>query len=435
MTKIKDFVKKRAMWVFGILGLVVFIILSILLLPTFRLPAFAQYTAGFSQITPNRVASGLARPTHITHAGDGSGQVFIVEQAGQIRILEGGELSPVPLLNIQDRVHSPATGGGGEQGLLSLAFPPGYGEKAYFYVYYTIQDGANIIARFHLDGETGIADPNSEEQILVLPSTPYTNHNGGQMTFGPDGYLYIGVGDGGGGGDPMESGQDPSSLYGKLLRIDVEMDPDPPIPEQWDYQYYLPYYCSKGAQVSNNLEPYTIPLDNPFVDDPAFQPEIWALGLRNPWRFSFDRQTGDLFIADVGQNRWEEINFQPAASPGGQNYGWNIMEGLECYGAESCDESGLTLPVYVYPIFSSPDCSVTGGFVYRGVTIPELDGVYVFGDFCSGRVWGLQQDDGEWASELLLNTSFRISTFGEDEDGELYLADLAGGDVYRLEMP
>lgn len=171
------------------------------------------------------------------------------------------------------------------------------------------------------------------------------------------------------------------------------------------------------------------------MGDTTYRPEIWALGLRNPWRFSFDRQTGDLFIADVGQNRWEEINFQPADSPGGENYGWNIMEGLECYQADTCDTTGLTMPVYVYPIFNSTDCSVTGGFVYRGEAYPELEGLYFFGDFCSGRVWGLEQVGSEWQSSLLFNSGYRISTFGEDEDGELYLADLSGGGIYQIILP
>ncbi len=397
------------------------------------LSAFAQDNIELPEISLTQVTSGLVRPVHITHAGDGSGRLFVVEQHGTILILDG-DLVERPFLDIQDRVASPAISGGNEQGLLSAAFPPDYPDKGYFYVYYTMRDGDNVVSRFSLSDDHNLADPDSEEQILILPHPQYTNHNGGQLAFGPDGYLYIATGDGGGGGDPLDNAQDPSSLNGKLLRIDVEMQsfhsnqskPYDRYPNQ-KYTCYLPLIAADHV--------YAIPADNPFIDDPYFRPEIWALGLRNPWRFSFDRQTGDIYIADVGQNRWEEINFQPANSPGGENYGWNIMEGEECYGAESCNTQGLTNPVHVYPIFSSTDCSITGGFVYRGNAYPELDGLYIYGDFCSGRVWGMKQAGGTWQSGLLTNTSFRISSFGEDELGEIYVVDLAGRAIYRIDQP
>ena len=424
---------KTRFWIPLLISALILTSLAVYVLGSNRIPAFAQDNLELPGINLTQVASGLVRPVYVTHAGDDSGRVFIVEQRGQILILED-DLSERPFLDIQDRVESPATGGGNEEGLLSVAFPPGYAEKGYFYVYYTMRNGDNVVSRFSLSDDPNLADADSEEQILVLPHPQYTNHNGGQLAFGPDGFLYIGTGDGGGGGDPLDNAQDPSSLNGKLLRIDVEMDSfrskqSKPY-ERYDNQKYTCY-----LPMISSGKVYAIPADNPFIDDPDFRPEIWALGLRNPWRFSFDRESGDLFIADVGQNRWEEINFQPADSPGGKNYGWNIMEGEECYGASSCDTQGLTLPVHVYPIFSSTDCSITGGFVYRGEAYPALDGLYIYGDFCSGRIWGLQQDGGTWQTGLLASTSFRISSFGEDEGGEIYVADMSGGTIYKISMP
>lgn len=395
-------------------------------------PAFAQGAPDLPPIALDQVASGLVRPLQITHAGDGSERLFIVEQAGRIMIIDN-QLIAEPFLDITDRVMSPESEGGNEQGLLGLAFPPGYAGKGYFYIYYTQLDGDNVLAKFSITGNPNQADPASEEQLLIFPHPDYSNHNGGQIVFGPDGYLYIGTGDGGGGGDPAGNAQNPASLSGKMLRIDVEMSPvKDALRVKGDFIIYLPIV---GLTFEAVPPAYLIPPDNPFIDDPTYRPEIWALGLRNPWRFSFDSQNGDLYIADVGQNRWEEVNFQPTNNPGGQNYGWNIMEGEECYLSSTCDTAGLTLPVHVYPIFSSRNCAITGGYVYHGQAMPDLAGVYVFGDFCSGRIWGLQKTGGAWVSEEMASVPYRISAFGEDEAGEIYLADLSGGGIYQIVSP
>jgi glucose/arabinose dehydrogenase len=370
------------------------------------------------------VAGGLENPVHITHAGDGSGRLFVVEQPGKIKILLNGP-PQTTFLDITDRVRS----SGNEEGLLSLAFPPGYGlSSPYFYVYYTQPDGNNVISRFSTSADPDLADPASEAKILVLQHPTYTNHNGGQIDFGPDGYLYIATGDGGGGGDPQGNAQNPASLLGKLLRIDVRKGEDPPL--NGDFKVNLPLLFHAGSAA---LSSYSIPADNPFVETPGFRDEIWALGLRNPWRFSFDRLTKDLYIADVGQNTTEEVNFQPASSTGGENYGWNTMEGLDCYPNDPCDKGGLVLPVFTYP--NGTDCSITGGFVYRGTDYPGLQGIYLAGDYCSGRIWGLRQTGNSWEDLQLLDSEYRISSFGEDEGGELYLADRQNGNIYQVVEP
>jgi glucose/arabinose dehydrogenase len=345
----------------------------------------------------------LEAPVHLTNAGDGSGRMFVVEQRGRIRILVNGYVVGT-FLDITDRVRSPFSGGGNEEGLLSVAFPAGYGSTVdHFYVYYTRLDGNNRVARFSVSVNPDIADPGSEEMILDLSHPDHANHNGGQLFFGPDEYLYIGTGDGGGGGDPEGNAQDPGSLLGKLLRIDVE----------------------SGSST------YDIPPDNPFIGVGGYQEETWALGLRNPWRFSFDRQTGDLYLGDVGQGTWEEIDFQPASSSGGENYGWNVLEGFECFEAASCDETGKTPPVHAYAN-ASPTCAVTGGYAYRGAAFPDLSGIYIYADYCAGILWGLQNESGSWVNQLLLDSNLEITSFGEDEAGELYLTDSSGGAVYRI---
>ena len=365
------------------------------------------------------IVGGFNQPVHLTHAGDGSGRLFVVEQSGVIRIVQGGVLQPTPFLNITGRVKS-----GGEEGLLSAAFPPGFTTKKYFYVYYTNRNGDNQVSRFHLTSDNNVADPAREDRIIYFNHPTFSNHNGGQIAFGPEGYLYIGTGDGGGGGDPFGNAQNLQSLLGKLLRIAVEQRSAGPT---GPWHSYLPaiFQSTPGPA-------YRIPPDNPFVNNPGVLPEIWALGLRNPWRFSFDRQTGDLYIGDVGQNTWEEVDFQPIAAGGGQNYGWNIMEGAHCFTNSTCSSTGLTLPVAEYD--HTLGCSVTGGGVYRGSTFPGLQGIYFFADFCSGRIWGQRHTAGLWQKQVLLTVPHNISTFGEDEAGNLYYADRTGGVVYRIEQ-
>ena len=342
------------------------------------------------------VVTGLTSPTCIVNAGDGSGRLFLCEQAGYVIVLTGGAPQAQPFLNITGR-----TSCCGERGLLSIAFPPGFAASGRFYANYTNNTGDTVISRFHVDAGSSVADPGSEEVILTIEQ-PYSNHNGGQIAFGPDGYLYVGMGDGGSGGDPGNRAQNPASLLGKMLRIDVESD---------------------GV-------PYAVPPDNPFVSLAGYRPEIWALGLRNPWRFSFDRLTGDLWIGDVGQGTREEIDFQPASSGGGENYGWRIMEGSTCYNPSSCSAAGLVLPVAEYD--HGQGCSVTGGHVYRGAAFPRLLGRYFFADLCSGTLWALRRDGGAWATDVALDTPYGITAFGEDAEGELYLADYSGGTIYRI---
>jgi glucose/arabinose dehydrogenase len=356
--------------------------------------AMAQITIGFEP-----VAAGLRFPVGVTHAGDGTGRLFILEQTGRVVVHDGSQVLPSPFLDVSALVSCC-----GERGLLGLAFHPRYAANGLFYVNYTNTAGDTVIARYQVSGDPNLADPASA-QILLTVGQPFANHNGGQLAFGPDGFLYIALGDGGSGDDPGNRAQNLGTLLGKILRIDVD-----------------------GAS------PYAIPGDNPFRTTQGAQPEIWAYGLRNPWRFSFDREFGDLFIADVGQNTLEEVNFQPAASAGGENYGWRVMEGTQCYPpGSSCDPSGLTPPVVDYS--HALGCSVTGGYVYRGTAYPRMRGVYFYGDYCSGRLWGLTRDGGTWTSQELLATGPSISSFGEDEAGELFLVDYGAGAILRVTDP
>ena len=346
-------------------------------------------------IALEEVLTGLSHPVHLTHAGDGSARLFIVEQEGSVRVAHKATLLPTPFLDISRLIRS-----GGERGLLSIAFHTRYAENGFFYVNYTNRSGDTVVARYTVSADANRADPTTGVVLLMIRQ-PYSNHNGGQLQFGPDGYLYIGMGDGGSGGDPHGHAQNPNSLLGKILRIDV------------------------------NTLPYTIPKTNPFVGPGPPLDEIWALGLRNPWRFSFDRQTGELYIADVGQDSSEEVDIQPALSRGGENYGWNIMEGAHCFSPRvGCPRTGLTMPVATYR--TGENCSITGGYVYRGNRVRTLIGTYIFGDYCSGRIWGLRKSDrGRWTYRELLDTDLNITSFGEDEAGELYIADHGGG-IYRL---
>ncbi len=383
--------------------------------------SLTQYVGGFSS------------PTAIINAGDNSNRLFILEQAGKIRIIQNGSILATPFLDISNRVQF-----NGERGLLGLAFPPNYASKKYFYVYYTNVDGNNVVSRFHLTANANAADPNSEEQILLLLHPTFANHNGGQLAFGADGFLYIGTGDGGGGGDPQGNAQNLGSLLGKILRIDVEQGRQAAAARLsaatlGTNLIFFPFIQGR----SGTTTAYAIPPGNPFVNTPGARPEIWAYGLRNPWRFSFDRQTHDLYIADVGQNLYEEVDFQPAGSAGGQNYGWNIMEGFHCYNSTTCNQTGLTLPVaeYSHGTNDSIGCSITGGFVYRGPGNSGMQGMYFYGDYCSGKIWGLKNDGGTWQSQQLQVTTPaqpHISTWGMDEQGNLYLADYAAGVIYRV---
>jgi glucose/arabinose dehydrogenase len=384
--------------------------------------------SSWPNISTTLIASGPELPVHITNAGDSSGRLFVVEQRGLIRILQNNVVQST-FLDISDRVRSPFNGGGTEEGLLSVAFPPGFGSaKPYFYVYYTRKNGDNRVSRFYLGANPNLADADSEQPILELPHPTYENHNGGQIAFGPDGYLYIATGDGGGGGDPKNNAQNLGTLLGKLLRIDVELAT---VQKSAAMNYvYLPLILNNNT-FSPNGQAYRIPPSNPFVGNSEYRAEIWALGLRNPWRFSFDRLTGDLYIGDVGQSTWEEVDFQLATSPGSENYGWNIMEGMDCYNSSTCNSSGLEKPVFTYQTHVE-GCSVTGGYVYRGSKYPGLQGIYFLGDYCSGRIWGLQKAGSTWSNQELLDSPYWISSFGEDEDGELYFLDRKGGKVYQL---
>lgn len=339
-------------------------------------------------------AGGFSRPVEITHAGDG--RLFVVEQAGRIRIFQRGAIFAQPFLDITSRVSCC-----GERGLLGLAFPPDFAVSGFFFVNYTNLNGNTVIARYRLSASSpDRADPGSETIVLTIPQ-PFSNHNGGQLRFGPDGMLWIGMGDGGSGGDPMQNGQSLDTLLGKLLRIDV-------------------------SQL-----PYGIPSDNPFVGQPGTRPEIWSYGWRNPWRFSFDSVTEDLFVGDVGQNQWEEIDHEPASAEGGRNYGWRLMEGAHCFNPPSgCNDGTLVLPIAEYD--HSQGCSITAGFRYRGRSISALEGVYIYGDFCSGRIWGARETAEGWTSTLLMNTPLMISAFGQDPAGELYVADYSDGVIYRF---
>jgi len=341
-------------------------------------------------------ASGLTSPLAITHAGDGSGRLFITQQDGRVMIHDGVQLRSSPFLDISTLVSCC-----GERGLLSLAFHPDFASNGLFFVYYTDLAGNAVVARYAVSGEPNLADPASGQVVFTLPQ-PFPNHNGGQLQFGPDGFLYAATGDGGGSGDPLNTAQDLGTTLGKLLRVDV-----------------------------NGPTPFAPAPNNPFLGVPGAQPEIWASGLRNPWRFSFDRLTGDLFVADVGQARREEVSFQPAASLGGENYGWSRMEGTLCFDpAVGCDDGSLVLPILEYD--HALGCSITGGYRYRGDDHFALSGVYLYGDFCSGRIWGATLQGSSWTTQELLDTSLLISAFGEDESGELYVADLASGSVQRI---
>ena len=373
------------------------------------------------------IADGYKKPVFITSYPNNAKLLYIVEQAGLIKLINDGKKLSRPFFDINKRVVNPNRPGD-ERGLLGFAFHPNHTNNGKFYINYMDNDGNTIISEFSTNSK--LRADHKSERILLKLQQPYGNHNGGDIQFGPDGYLYISIGDGGKAGDPLNAGQDLSSLFGKIIRIDIEQ------------------------------KPYGIPKSNPFFGQKGKREEIWAWGLRNVWRFSFDKQTGDKYLADVGQNKWEEVNFEPASSKGGLNYGWRIMEANHCYDPkENCPTEGLIKPIIEYPndanhpafafriieelSFSETDvegCSVTGGYVYRGQKIKSMQGQYIFGDYCSGNIWTLKVVNGKAINfknrteEINIGggefTTY-ISSFGQDSDGEIYIIDYNGG-IYKL---
>jgi glucose/arabinose dehydrogenase len=356
-----------------------------------------------ARIALQLLASGLSKPVFITPAPDTSGRLFIVEQSGQIRIHKSGSLLATPFLSISSLVSK-----GYEQGLLGLAFHPKFTMNRKFYVNYTDVNGATVIREYAASaGNANVVDMSTARTLMRI-GQPYANHNGGMIAFGPDGYLYIGMGDGGSSGDPLNKAQNTSSLLGKMLRINVNG--------------------------TTSTKQYRIPTTNPYVGVAGLD-EIWQRGLRNPWRFSFDRANGNLWIGDVGQSKYEEIDraIRTTTGPGkGINWGWRVMEGRHCFNPSSgCSTSGKTLPVVEYE-HGSGRCSVTGGYVYRGSAIPALVGGYLFADYCSGEIWVITSTAAAPAAKTrLLDTSMVISSFGESSTGELFVID-HGGAVYRI---
>jgi glucose/arabinose dehydrogenase len=363
-------------------------------------PSSTPLAPGDLPLALETVATGLDFPLYLT-APPGDPRLFVVEKTGRIRIIKNGALLPAAFLDLHALVS-----GGSEQGLLGLAFDPSYAGNGRFVVNYTNLDGDTRVSAFRVSSDPDVADP-ATETVLLPVAQPFPNHNGGQVLFGPDGFLYVGLGDGGSGGDPNGNGQSLATLLGKLLRIDL-----------------------------NAAAPYAIPPDNPFAATagPATRGEIWSFGLRNPWRFSFDRSTHDLYIADVGQDNYEEVDAAPAPTAGrGLNFGWNRMEGAHCYPpGSSCDRSGLTLPNVEYD--HGQGCSITGGYVYRGAAIPALQGVYFYSDFCQGFVRSFRFVGGQTTRQQdwqTLRPGGNVTSFGEDAAGELYLVTMQGG-VYRI---
>jgi glucose/arabinose dehydrogenase len=361
----------------------------------------ATYSPGHLAITLSRAPGSFSSPVLVTNAKDGTGRLFVVEQGGRIRIIDGGSVLSTPFLDIRSKISCC-----GERGLLGLAFHPSYASNGRFFVDYTDGFGSTVVAEYR-------RDPNNADRAINAGSTllhiaqPYANHNGGMLAFGKDGYLYVAMGDGGSAGDPGNRAQNKNSLLGKLLRIDVD-------------------------HKSGSLR-YRVPSTNPFVGKTG-DDRIWAYGLRNPWRFSFDRLDGTLWIGDVGQDRYEEIDRVTQASGGGKgrNFGWRVLEGRACYiPASGCSTSGKVAPLAVYT--HSNGCAVVGGYVYRGSTYPAMVNAYILGDYCSGKIWAIPANGHTpQAASQILDTSLMISSFGEAEDGSLYLTDVAGGGVYRL---
>ena len=344
------------------------------------------------QIVLQPVATGLSSPLGLVSAGDS--RLFIVQQRGRIAIFDGTRVLPAPFLDVSSLISCC-----GERGLLGLAFDPHYATNGFFFIYYTNSGGNITLARFRVSSNPDVADPTSATIVLMINHSQFANHNGGQLQFGPDGYLYLGPGDGGGAGDPLQTAPDKTKLLGKILRIDV------------------------------STLPYRSPPSNPFGN------EVWAYGLRNPWRFTFDRVTGDLFIADVGQDLWEEVDFQPRTSIGGENYGWHCFEATHAFNPTSsqCQNQTFTIPILEYS-HAGGACSITGGYRYHGAKYPNLHDIYFYGDFCTGTIFGAtQRSDGTWTSQTLaaLPDKNSLSSFGEDPNGEIYVVDINGA-IYQI---
>lgn len=345
------------------------------------------------------VVDGLDGPLDLTSAPGEEDRLFVVERPGRIRVVDNGTLVEAPFLDITS-----ITSEGGERGLLGLAFHPDYASTGTFFINHTNLAGDTRVVRYTVSPSGDAADPSSATE-LILVAQPFANHNGGQLAFGPDGMLYIGLGDGGSSGDPSGHGQNPSTLLGSILRIDVD----------------------GGA-------PYAIPPDNPFADGADGAPEVWMYGLRNPWRFSFDASTGDIYVADVGQNEIEEVSVLSTAEAAGANLGWDVLEGTRCYDAETCDRTGLVLPAHEYT--HDEGCSITGGYVYRGAALPELQGRYFYGDYCGGWIRSFRLGSDGSATDVTDHTEAfgsvgDLASFGVDAAGELYVLDL-DGTVYRM---
>lgn len=391
-----------------------------LLLMTAGAVCAASTAFGSTPLTTKRVATGLVRPIGVMHAPGDFERVFLIEKQGRIRVLKNGVLLATPFLDI-DPIVGGGTSNSSEQGLLGLAFHPDYQSNGYFFVNYTNNSGNTVVARYSVSANPDVADSGSAMAVMTI-GQPFSNHNGGWIEFGPfDGYLYIATGDGGSGNDPGNRAQNLNVLLGKMLRIDIDNDDFP-------------------ADANKN---YAIPGDNPFAGGGGL-PEIWAYGLRNPWRNSFDPVTGDLYIADVGQSTMEEVNHQPGGSNGGENYGWRCMEGTTCTGLTgcTCNSPALTMPIHTYFRGGSPfRCSITGGEIYRGCAIPDLQGTYFFADYCSAQIWSFRYD-GVNVTEFQDRTAelapggglsiTDITSFGRDAYGEIYVCDQTSGEVYKI---
>ena len=398
----------------------VIVVAAVALSSSFTSPVTASPEAvNWPNLSLAPAITGTTSPVYVTHAGDSSGRLFVVERAGRVKIYANGAYLST-FLDISSIVDSQSYI---ERGLLSIAFAPGYPSKGHFYVYYTDLSGDLVVARYFSTSDPNIADSSHGKMVLTIPHPSFANHNGGQLQFGPnDGFLYLGPGDGGGGGDPANNAQNPNILLGKILRIDVE---------------------SGNPTTYTSPFTYSIPSSNPFTETAGYRSEIWALGVRNPWRFSFDRMNGDLYTADVGQNCYEEVDFEPAHSSGELNYGWRLEEGIYQFdpsNPSNCAQSlssliTTTKPIttYVHAVLGSSNCAIIGGYVYRGPSYYRMYGTYFYGDECSGRIWGLRRDGSSWTAANLFTTTGLISSFGEDQIGNIYVANLSSGTIYKLQ--